>query len=241
MPAQRTSDTKPVSVRPGHILAKSDGVSDLMVHAMLFDGEKDRADVTSKTQLKIAHMGPPLGNATKSCDAVGGMELTDEQKLRIKNFITQCKDATKKRDKEYRLRGLEATSKELYVILPSAKPPSGDFAYWRFSCVGFVLKAYEQIPIYLLKGPIPERTLADLKSFYPFFSADLDKADTREHLGIGTGDRWPVELVGYVLHSFARNEADVIAGPYAPQLGDEYFPRQFVSGGAPPKRLFGKQ
>ena len=43
MPAQRTSDTKPVSVRPGHILAKSNGVSDLMVHAMLFDEEKDRA------------------------------------------------------------------------------------------------------------------------------------------------------------------------------------------------------
>jgi hypothetical protein len=211
---------------PGNVLAKANGVSDLMVHAMLFDEDTDRSDVTSTTQLRIAHMGPPLGRATTSSDAIGGITLSEDQKLRIKKFIAQSKDASDKRKEEYRKRGIKADPRELYVILPSAKPPNGDFTYWRFSCVGFVLKAYEELKIVLLNGPIPERTLEELKKFYPGFEDTLDDADTRLEMGIGTGDRWPVELVGYLLHSLARSDAEVMAGPYTPSLGDEYFPRQ---------------
>jgi hypothetical protein len=240
MPAQRTTENVSITARPGDMLAKSNGVSDLMVHAMLFDEDNDRSDVTSTTHLRTAHMGPPLGNLTLTCDAIAGIGLTDDQKLRIKKFIARCKDASDKRKKEYQKRGMKADPRELYVILPSAKPPDGDFAYWRFSCVGFVLKAYDEMKITLLKGPIPERTLVELKNFYPLFAKELDDANTRSEMGIGTGSRWPVELVGYVLHSFARNEAEVIAGPYTPQPGDEYFPRQRPSGGLPPRK-FGKK
>lgn len=241
MPAQRTSNDRPVSVRPGDMLAKSDGVSDLMVHAMLFDEDHERSDVTTTTQLRIAHMGPPLGNATKTSDAVGGIGLSDDQKLRIKKFIGKCKDASEKRKEEYRKRGQKADPRDLYVILPAAKAPSGDKTYWRFSCVGFVLRAYEKIGFFLLQGPIPDRTLEELKSFYPFFADDLDDPYTREEMGIGTGHRWPVSLVGYVLHSLARSEADVVTGPYTPQLGDEFFPRQSSSGRLPPRKWFGKR
>jgi hypothetical protein len=218
------------------MLAKSDGVSDLMLHAMLFDEDDDRTDVMRTTQLRIAHMGPPLGRATATSDAVGGIDLTEDQILRIKKFIAQCKDASDTRKKEYQKRGLRANPRELYVILPSAKPPNGDFAYWRFSCVGFVVKAYSQVKVVLLKGPIPERTLAELKDYYPGFAKELDDATTRLEMGIGTGGRWPVELVGYVLHSFSRSDVELLAGPYMPQFGDEYFPRQSSSVGAPARK-----
>ncbi len=230
MPAQRTSKSTPIKASPGNMLAKSDGVSDLMVHAMLFDEDNDRNDVTTTSQLRIAHMGPPLGRSTRTSDAVGYIVLTEDQKVRIKKFIAQCKDASDKRKKELRRLGQKPDPRDLYVILPSAKSPIGDKPYWRFSCVGFVIKAYEELKIVLLKGPIPERTLAELKKFYPGFEEDFDDTDTRVEMGIGTGDRWPVELVGYLLHSFARSDAEVMAGPYTPRLGDEYFPRQNSSG-----------
>jgi hypothetical protein len=233
MPAQRTSHSVPVSASPGNMLAKSNGVSDLMVHAMLFDEDNERNDVTSTTQLRIAHMGPPLGRATFTCDAIGRIDLSEDQKIRIKKFIAQCKDASDKRKEEYRKRGKKADPRELYVILPSAKPPNGDFSYWRFSCVGFVKKAYEELKVRLLIGPFPERTLAELKNFYTGFAKELDDASTRAAMGIGTGDRWPVELVGYLLHSIARSDEEVIAKPYNPQEGDEHFPRQSPSGGSP--------
>jgi hypothetical protein len=203
-----------------------------MVHAMLFDEDNERTDVTSTTQLRIAHMGPPLGRATFTCDAIGRIDLSEDQKIRIKKFIAQCKDASDKRKAELRKRGQEPNPRDLYVILPSAKPPNGDKPYWRFSCVGFVLKAYEELNIVLLKSPHPERTLAELKKFYPLFQKHLDDEVTRVEMGIGTGDRWPVELVGYLLHSFARSDAEVIAGPYTPRFGDEYFPRQNTSEGS---------
>lgn len=232
MPAQRTTVSMPITARPGDMLARSNGISDLMVHAMLFGEDNERADVTSATQLRIAHMGPPLGSATATSDAVGGIGLSEDQKVRIKKFIAQCKDASDKRKKELRKRGQKPDPRDLYVILPSAKGPIGDKPFWRFSCVGFVIKAYEKLKIVLLKGPIPERTLAELKNFYPGFAEKLDDADTRFEMGIGTGDRWPVELVGYLLHSFARSDAEVMAGPYTPRLGDECFPRQNTSEGS---------
>lgn len=235
MPADRTFERVPSTAKPGNMLARSNGISDLMVHAMLFDGDNDRTDVTSKTPLKIAHMGPPLGRGTYTSDAIGGIDLSEDQKIRIKKFIAQCKDASDKRREEYKKRGQKADPRELYVILPSAKPPNGDFSYWRFSCVGFVKKAYQELKVFLLKGPFPERTLAELKEFYPGFAEELDDANTRAAMGIGTGDRWPVELVGYLLHSFARSDAEVIAKPYNPQEGDEHFPRQSPSGGSPSK------
>lgn len=241
MSAQRTTESTPITASQGDMLAKSSGISDLMVHAMLFDEDNERTDVTSTTQLRIAHMGPPLGRATLTSDAIGRIDLSEDQKLRIRNFVAQCKDASDKRKKEYKKRRLKADPRELYVILPSAKSPTGDFAYWRFSCVGFVLKAYSDLKVVLLKGPFPERTLEELKTFYPGFAEELDDANTRSAMGIGTGEHWPVELVGYLLHSFARSDTEVIAGPYTPQPGDEYFPRQSTSVGSHPRKWFGKK
>ena len=225
MSAQRTTETARVVVCPGDMLAKSSGVSGLMVHAMLCDEEAARSDVTSVTQLRIAHMGPPLGNATKTTDAVGQMALTDEQRLRIKKFVARSKSASDLRREEYRKRGQKPDPRELYVILPSAKAPSDDFPYQRFSCVGFVLQAYKECGVRLLGGSMPDRTLEEIKRFYPWFVRDLDDPDKRIAMGIGAGDRWPLELVGYVLHAFNRRDHEIMSTPYSPRDGDEFFPR----------------
>jgi len=95
---------------------------------------------------------------------------------------------------------------------------------WRFSCVGFVLQAYQTARISILGAPLPLKTLDELKQFYPWAVNDLDNAESRVRLGIGEGDRWPVALVGYVLNSLSRSSGEIHASPFVPQPGDAYFP-----------------
>ena len=57
----------------------------------------------------------------------------------------------------------------------------------------------------------------------------LDDEATRKDFGLREGDRWPVVLVGYVMHAMNRPSEEINgekATPYAPQEGDEYFPRR---------------
>ena len=79
--------------------------------------------------------------------------------------------------------------------------------------------------IELLASLLPLRSLEDLKRFYPYAAAKLDDPQMRKLWGIDSGDRWPVALVGYVLHSLNREHSDIRAKPYTPELGDEHFPR----------------
>ena len=45
------------------------------------------ADVRLGTELKISHMGPPLGAGSLDFHTVGTAELTDSEKLRVKQFV----------------------------------------------------------------------------------------------------------------------------------------------------------
>lgn len=78
----------------------------------------------------------------------------------------------------------------------------------------------------LLMGPYPPKTVDQLKRLYPDAAMYLDDPDQRKALGLETGDRWPVILVGYVLHSLRREAVEINgpdAQPYCPQEGDEFF------------------
>lgn len=122
-----------------------------------------------------------------------------------------------------RMKGLEVRFAE-YVIHPPFIEPDEAVSLWRFSCAGFVLRAYREAGLVLLElESIPSVNLETLKQAYPRFGRLLDRSEIRTQLGLGEGNEWPVILVGYVLHSLARDRAEIAAGPYIVRPGDELF------------------
>ncbi len=216
MPAIVVSDVG-TRIRPYDVLAK--GHERLMRHAMLCDEDGDRVDIRLETKLRISHMGPPLGTGISDCHAAGTAELTDTEKLRVKQFVALR--LGQQASAAFRQKAFQ------YCIHPAAQPPSQKFAFWRFSCVGYVLEAYRFIDIHLLDDALPLKSAQDLKSFYPDFAEALDDPRKRASVGLADGDCWPVALVGYVLHSLARSvdEIRVPGARYSVREGDEYFPR----------------
>lgn len=229
MPAQRLYSAQPAAVHPYDVLAQSDGTSDLMLHALLCNEAASQNGITDSSVLRTFHMGPPLGPRRDLCDAVGSANLSADQRRKIKSFVDDRRAEKEAEKRRLRARGLSWNATAQYRIQPAATRPSRRFPLWRFSCVGLVLEAYKTARVYLLAPPLPLKTVADLKRLYPQFASELDDPDTRHDLGIGTGDRWPVALVGYVVHSLARTAAEINgagAQPYQPHVGDEFYPRQ---------------
>jgi len=219
MPAWTLTD-EPTTIHPFDVLGQSDGTSHLMVHALLCNETESRTDVTKQSNIRCTHMGPPLGQRSSSCDAVGSAGLNDTHRRKIKVFVDDRLMERAAEKKRGRLNDLIAE----YRIHPSATRPSREFPLWRFSCVGFVLEAYNAAGIRLLGAPLPFKTLDELKQLYPRHARHLDDSDNRTRLGIGEGDRWPVALVGYVLNSLSRAVKQIHSDEYVPQPGDEYFP-----------------
>lgn len=219
MPARTLTD-EPTTIHPFDVLGQTDGTSHLMVHALLCNETDSRTDVTKQSEINCSHMGPPLGQRSISCDAVGSAELNDTHRRKIKLFVDDRLLERAAEKKRGRLHGLLAE----YRIHPPATRPSQEFPLWRFSCVGYVLEAYKAAGIRLLGAPLPFRTLDELKQLYPHHARRLDDSDIRTHLGIGEGDRWAVALVGYVLNSLSRAVDQIHSDEYIPQPGDEYFP-----------------
>jgi hypothetical protein len=232
MPAQRL-DGSPCPVNKFDILAISDDVEDgLMTHAAL---SLETLEATNATPISFIHMGPPFGtrtlqlDSTLQFDAVGSCELTGKQLVKIKEFIDrQWADRRKDRKRLAKL-GLKQEPRAQYRIQPPYSRPNKGSTVIRYSCVGFVMLAYKKARIELVSGPRPLKTIEQLKQLYPFASSLLDDADEREYMGLGNGDRWPVMLVGYVLHAMDRPPGEISgedAKPYLPKEGDEYFPRK---------------
>jgi hypothetical protein len=225
MPAARLT-SQPAVVHPYDVLAQSDGATGLMLHALLCNEADVRGDVTDKTELRTFHMGPPLGAWRAACDAFGTVNLTAKQKAKIKSFIDERQEERAAERRRLFELGGHWDARSQYLVHPEATPPTPDYPLWRFNCVGFVLQAYRRAGIKLLTGPFPLKTVDDLKRLYPYAAIQLDDPDQRTALGIGVGHRWPVLLVGYVLHSLGRKVEEVNgpgAEPYCPWEGDEFF------------------
>ena len=225
MPARTLSD-EPTTIDPFDVLGKNDGSSNLMLHALLCNETATRTDVTRASTIECSHMGPPLGQRRYSCDVVGAAGLSDDHRRKIKVFVDERLNERAAEKERRRKLGLRFDSRVEYRIHPPATRPSGTFPLWRFSCVGFVLQAYQAARIQLLGSPLPLKSLDELKRLYPFHAQQLGDPETRARLGIGEGDRWPVVLVGYVINSLSRSITEIHEEPYVPQSGDEYFPAE---------------
>lgn len=225
MPAAKLSD-EPSVVYPYDVLAQSAGATGLMLHALLCNEADARHDVTDETVLRGFHMGPPLGPHRAACDAYGTAGLTAKQRSKVKVFVNDRREERAAEKRRLRQGGRAWNAMAQYRIHPEATPPTRDYPLWRFNCVGVVTQAYISAGIELLTGPYPLKSVGDIKRLYPDAAGYLDDADQRKALGIGEGDRWPVVLVGYLLHSLSRPIGEINgpgAQPYCPREGDEFF------------------
>lgn len=208
------------------VLAIAPLEADQPLHVMLCSEKNDRKDVTIESELRVAHMGPPLGRkrAVKS-DAVGNAGLTDDQRRQIETFVNERFEEGKQLRDLARIAQEKWDPAKQYRIHPPVTKPSRDCNFWRFSCVGFVLAAYQDAGITLIGDVKPRKNLDQLKMLYA--DARLDNPAFRADMGIGTGDDWPIVLAGYVMNALNRPTVQ-IHGPqtilYEPSEDDEYFP-----------------
>src|SRR5260370_10055070 len=106
-------------------------------------------------------MGPPLEEKSQSVDVIGTTLLSPDglppaELRQIKVFVDdRLRERKAQESRLARLRRLEPYFAE-YVIHPSCVEPKEEVSLWRFSCAGFVLKAYEEANIHLLyHGNLP--------------------------------------------------------------------------------------
>ena len=229
MPTNVLSD-KPINVEPFDVLGSGDLATGLLTHAML-GNEPQTLSVVLGESVRIVDMGPPLADCDESPTVSGSAELTEKQQRKIKTFVDGELSASKAKQELSRRFGVQQ-----YVIYPSSVPPTKKLPSWRYSCVGFVLRAYRRgASIQLLANPCPLKSVDEIQVLYP--NQDLSKKFRRKWLGVGDGtgtDRdgvecWPIDLVGYLFHSLDRAVEEINgenALPYQPQEGDELFPRQ---------------
>jgi hypothetical protein len=203
-----------------------------LTHAVLCLAEQPQIINRDQRSVVIVHVGPPLESARRDIDAIGtaaaGQDgLDPSERRQIKLFVDDR--LSEQKAQEARLARVQAVESRLseYVIHPPYVEPDDGVSLWRFSCVGFVLRAYKEAQLHLLEVEnLPAVDLDTLKRAYPRFARLLDRQELRARLGIGEGTAWPIVLVGYIMHSLARDRAGILAGPYVVQRGDEFFAAQ---------------
>ena len=125
--------------------------------------------------------------------------------------------------KEVKLRDRSFKRRDQYRIHPAFTKPNRDCSYWRFSCVGFVLAAYEESGLVIMSANVPKKNLEELKALYS--NSDLDNAQRRVDMGIGEGTEWPVLFGGYVLNALNEPHAKIHSSKgFVARSGDEFFP-----------------
>ena len=225
MPTFELSSDTPIKIDQYDVLAMGDE-NGLLFHAMLC--EKTSEGVCLGDTVDLVDMCPPLDRRSNAPTVIGNAGLTAKQKRKIKAFIDRELQESLAAQARSSAAGLRQ-----YVVYKAYMPPNERVSFWRYSCIGFVLRAYRKARIKLLAPPSPFISVEDIKRFYPRQADMLDKVPRLRRLGIGPGtgrmvegvECWPVDLVAYGLHSLARGPEDIESTPYRPVKGDEFYPR----------------
>lgn len=205
------------------------GDARFLTHAVLCLAETPVSVNATRCRVGIVHMGPPLESAMHSIHALGTVgsaeiPLRAGERLQIKAFVDdRLQERKAQQARLSRLSTFQPYISE-YIVHPSYVAPCEDVSLWRFSCAGFVMRAYEEANIRLIDvDQLPLVPLETLKRAYPEFASLLDRARMRERVGLGPGESWPVVLVGYLFHSLKRPADQIREVAYVPQSGDENF------------------
>lgn len=202
-----------------------------LTHLVLCTPSKPQMINQDSGPIESIHMGPPLEPKPKKIEAVGTAALDANQvepgeRRKIKTFVD---DRLDKRNAQLERLSLLSELERIYteyVIHPPFLEHDEDLPLWRFSCVGFVLRAYMEARINLLDlGQLPLVPLDYLKANYGRMGKLLNHMEIRKRLRGGEGESWPVALVGHVLNSLARDPDEIRQTPFVPKVGDDRFPK----------------
>ena len=166
-----------------------------------------------------SHMQPPLDVAgVVPLHTHGTVPLANEEKERLHRFV-------KNLDLEF------AGRRTQYCVRPHAEPSrvaDGTVRYTRFSCVGFVIVAYREVELDVIRtddDSLPSVSLDTLLLAYPDLRRELTSVAARRRAGLPGDGPWLVLLPGHLLTALARDEVSIRSGPpYRAGPGDEYFP-----------------
>jgi hypothetical protein len=221
MPAQRIATTA-VGIRRFDVVGHdASGEAEFIAHVALSGG--DFPGYSPIAPLTVVHMGPPLDRAGETiAHCVGSARLTADEQFQIGVFADEVA-------LEYQA-ARAVIRQQQYVIAPHVDEQRSEdqtVVRRRFSCAGFVVEAYRDAGIDLLRTErdrVPLVQLESLKVQYPSFARLLDHDRFRADFGLTGDGPWPVVLAGHVLNALARTETDIRSAPYQAQAGDEYFP-----------------
>ena len=183
----------------------------------------DHAGYSSVALLPVVHMQPPLqrlGQCHANC--VGAAGLTADEQLQIGVFADEV-------ELEYAAVH-QGKPWQQYVISPHVAEERRDdqtVVFRRFSCAGFVVEAYREAGVDVLRTDddrLPAVSLDELKTQYPAFAESLASSRLRQKLGIPGDGPWRVVLAGYVLNALARSEDEIRSEPDSASAGDGFFP-----------------
>lgn len=220
MPARRLEDD--FLAISAYDVAGQDSLHDTEFVTHVGLSAEDRSDICRGTPLFMVHMIPPLqvGGCGFPIQMTGSVPLTVDQQRKIGVFIDE------RRSELLGQRELPKSWQQ-YTIIPHFRAPDENFSFPRFSCAGFVIEAYQYAQIDLVKrapGDLPLVQLDTLIKAYPDHARHLQSPAIRSGYGLENDREWPAILAGYVINSLARESDEIVAGPYRPLAGDEYFP-----------------
>ncbi len=190
------------------------GPTEFVMHIALL---KDDTVLTASKRVEVFHTVPPVVSGPRSAaevlpeeracraDIVGDVWLDAEEREAIDDWLAEV-------EKEHR-SGMGRFQQ--YVVVPHVHwvraPETGRPVRRRFSCVGFVIEAYQAADIVLIDtdGELPGIDEELLRVAYPDLAQMQDRSEKaqnrfRAHLGLVGQGPWRVLLPGYVLHSLRR-------------------------------------
>jgi hypothetical protein len=221
MPAQRLGG-ETIAIRRYDIAGLDSATTpEFIRHVGLAGEEREQFNETDK--LVLVHMGPPLerGGSTFPISCMGTVSLTVDETRQIDVFVDEL-------ELEYEAARLRKDHQ--YVIAPhfrEKQEKDGTTTFRRFNCAGFVIEAYREAGIILLRTDpesLPSVPLEILTDQYPDVGQLLQNPRFRERNGIPGDGPWPVVLSSYVLNALARPEEEIRSRPHMAEVGDEFFP-----------------
>jgi hypothetical protein len=240
MPARRLGGTM-VSIRRCDVAGLDAATNpEFIGHVGLASEERDQFGEAD--EIGLVHMMPPLerGGQGSRINCLGSVNLTIDEIRQIDVFADEV-------ESEYEAARIRNDRSRQYVIAPHVRDmlaADGTTTCRQFNCAGFVIEAYREAGIDLLRtdpAALPPVSLDILMEQYPNVAPLLRNPRFRKRYGLEVPDDgpWHVVLAGYVVNALDRPEEEIRTRPHTAEAGDEFFPsrRGLHAGELPRLRL----
>lgn len=220
MPARRISVN--ITIGEFDVLGSFAGTEETAIrHVGLATGNQTVHE--SAQLLNVAHMRPPLLMGQMGAEFVGNTQLSANARRKIQVFL----DDQLSEDEAARERrsNQSASTLEAYIIHPAFERRTKDYASHKYSCAGFVQRAYSLARINLVAADalLPDIELDTIAQIYPQHAMYLARPLLRREFGLNGDGPWRVLFPGYLMKSLARSYSEISSGPYQPSAEDIRF------------------